>query len=93
MVERRGDPAQRSEPGGGKVGDPAVAADHHHRIDMRGQLRADQIDQPRTVEQRDGLVAAETTGLPAGQDRAEDQALRSTRTGTDFAAGTWLWWA
>jgi len=36
------------------------------------------------------LVPSESAGAAAGEDRGEDQAVRSTRTGTDLPAGTWL---
>lgn len=91
-MERRGDAAERAEIGAGAVGEPtrAIAADQNDRVDVRPDRRDGVVEQRLAVEQCLGLVAAEPARSAAGDDRAEDQRITSSLTGTDFPAGTWL---
>ena len=94
VIERAGDAAKRPQIGRRQIGNTARPADHDDGIDVGGEPFADVIEQGTAVQQRTCLVTAEPARSSAGQDRAEDeaadQAALSSRTGTDFAAGTWL---
>ena len=90
MAHGTGDAAQRPQARPRTVTDPLGAPHDDDGRDVRDQRGADMVDQAPPREQGRSLVAAETARLPARQDRTQDQAARSTRTGTDFAAGTRL---
>lgn len=90
MVERPGDAAERTEAGTRQVGYSAGPPDDDDGRDVLADQRAGMVDQRPPLEQRRRLVATEPTRLPPGEDRAQDQDVRSTRTGTDLPAGTWL---
>lgn len=88
--QRARDAAQRPQPRRGQVGDAIAPADDHDGIDMAADPLPGMAEQRPAVQQGCGLVAAEAARSAACQDRPEDQATFSNRTGTDFAAGTWL---
>ena len=94
MMQRRAQPAERTEAGRRPVGQTGQAGpvppDNRQRINLRPQPGDDMVDQRLIAKLCRPLVAAEAARLAAGEDRGEDQAAFSTRTGTDFPAGTWL---
>ena len=90
MIERPRNPAERAEIGRRQIRDAAGASDHHDGIDPRRQQVADMRQQRPPVVERRRLLAAKAARSPAGEDRTQDQETFSSRTGTDFAAGTWL---
>ena len=91
-MQRRGDAAEWAEPSVRPVRDAgpagALAADQDDRVDVRANRCGGVVEQRQAVEQRLGLVAAESARPAAGDDRAEDQRITSILTGTDFPAGT-----
>ena len=94
MVQRPRYAPQRPQIGPRQVADQAIPARDHRVIDMRPEQRTGVVSEPTTGEQRLRLVRPEPRRSPARQDDAEDpgraQRVFSIRTGTDFAAGTWL---
>lgn len=90
ISERPGDPAERTEAGVRPIAHAVVAPDDDHRIRLFRAERAHMVEQRTPPIERRRFVRPEAARLAAGEDRREDQADRSTRTGTDLPAGTWL---
>ncbi|PAV71835.1 hypothetical protein WR25_11233 [Diploscapter pachys] len=90
VVQRARNAAERAKAGGRAIRDPTLSPHDNHRVGPARAGVADVREQWPPVPQCGGLVAAEAARLAAGKDRGEDQAAFSTRTGTDFPAGTWL---